>query len=68
MSTIEIELSRKKNVLLLLGAIMFVVIGFVFVMKPEEFITSITRSKTLIVMMGLGSIVFFWCVWYLWCY
>ncbi len=59
MGAIEIELSKRKTMLLLLGAVAFVAIGILFVTKPEGFNTPITRNKTLTVTLGLLSILFF---------
>jgi hypothetical protein len=59
MTEIEIPLSKKKNVLMLLGAIIFVVLGVWFVSKPENFVSSIYRNIALIRFAGMLSIVFF---------
>lgn len=59
MNVVEIELSKKKTLLLIAGAIVFVVIGVLFVIKPEEFITSINRSRTLTTVLGALSVLFF---------
>jgi hypothetical protein len=59
MTAIEIELSKKKTILLLLGALAFVAVGILFVIKPEEFVTPITRNRTLTIALGLLGILFF---------
>jgi hypothetical protein len=56
---IEIPLSKKKILLLLFGAIAFVVIGVLFLINPSIFISSIVRNTTMIFIAGLASVLFF---------
>jgi len=59
---IEILLSKKKIVLLLFGAIVFVVLGVFFVFYPTEIASSTSpryRSPELVFIVGLVSILFF---------
>lgn len=56
---IEIPLSRKKMVLSLLGAIMFVVIGFWFIIYRDQIDTPILGDPILISIIGVISILLF---------
>jgi len=60
MDRIEIPLSKKKIILLVIGALAFVIIGVFFIINPEVFvkhlnIVSITRVRTV----GIASVLFF---------
>lgn len=60
MDKIEISLSKKKIILLAIGALAFVIVGVLFIIKPEVFvqhhnIISITRVRTV----GIASVIFF---------
>lgn len=59
MTEINISLSKKKNVLMVVGAIIFVVMGVLFVYKPENFVISIYRSIAVVRLIGIASIVLF---------
>ena len=56
---IIIPLSKTKITLLTFGAIAFVVVGFLFTINPEKYVTQIFRSKELIRIAGIASIGFF---------
>lgn len=56
---IEIKLSKLKMVAMLFGAIVFVVLGILFVQNPEKFRTSIFSNPQVIFIVGLSIIVFF---------
>lgn len=56
--TIIIKLSRKKMVLAILGAILFVLLGFWLIAKREE-ITRPINSPLFIMIIGIVAIVFF---------
>ena len=56
---IEIPLSKKKILLLLFGAIAFVVIGVFFLINPSMFISTVARNPTIIFIAGLASVLFF---------
>ena len=59
MTEIEIPLSKKKTLLMLAGAIMFVVFGVLFITKPETFISPFLQNITLVRLVGMLSVVFF---------
>lgn len=56
---IEIPLSKYKISLLLIGAMIFVIIGLLFIIIPETFISSIIRKAETIQIVGIVTIVFF---------
>lgn len=56
---IEIPLSKKKMLLLLFGAVAFVVVGTLFLLKPSIFISSAFRNPAIIFIAGLASVLFF---------
>jgi hypothetical protein len=56
---IEIPLSKKKILLILFGAIAFVVIGVFFLINPSMFVTSAARNPTFIFIVGFASVLFF---------
>lgn len=56
---IEIPLSNKKMTLILLGSIVFVVIGLWFLFNPPKIDNPIFGSPTLIIIAGLVSVIFF---------
>ena len=56
---IEIELSKQKILLLLIGSILFVGLGIWFVINPDKFISSFIKSATVIFIAGIAAILFF---------
>lgn len=56
---IEIPLSKKKLALMLIGSVVFVTLGFLFVITPTSFISPYCHSATKIFISGLASILFF---------
>ncbi len=56
---IEIPLSKRKLTFGLIGSLIFVVLGILFVLYPDKFITPIMRSATTIFISGFASILFF---------
>ena len=58
MNKIEIPLSKTKIILLLLGALVFGVLGTLFVIYPEEFISPRMRSPEFIRISGITSVLF----------
>ena len=56
---IEIPLSKKKLTLMVIGSLIFVVIGILFVTNPEKYTSTIMRSPTIIFIAGIASILFF---------
>jgi hypothetical protein len=58
-SKIEIPLSKTKIVLLTLGSAAFVIMGMLFLLYPETFITSRLRSPEVIRVVGIVAVIFF---------
>lgn len=56
---IEIQLSKTKILLLLIGAAVFVVLGTLFIMNPEQFKSPIFRNKGTIRIAGIVAVAFF---------
>jgi hypothetical protein len=56
---IEIPLSKSKMVLMLIGALAFVAVGFWFVISPPTIENSYWGSPTKIAIVGYASIIFF---------
>lgn len=58
-SSIEIPLSKTKIVGLLIGAAIFVSLGFLFVIKPDKFMSSIMKNPDVIRGTGFAAVCFF---------
>lgn len=58
-TTIEIALSKTKIVGLLIGAIVFVTLGILFVINPDTFVSPIMRNPEIIRVTGIVAICFF---------
>ncbi|MEB8327731.1 hypothetical protein OO009_00060 [Flavobacteriaceae bacterium KMM 6897] len=56
---IEIQLSKTKILLLLIGAIAFVVFGILFILNPEKFQSPIFRNPETIRIAGIASVTIF---------
>jgi len=56
---IEIQLSKSKLTLMLLGCFVFVGIGTCFIINPSQYESVIMRSSTIIFVSGLLGILFF---------
>ena len=56
---IKIEISKTKLILALIGSIVFVVVGVIFVVNPTKFTSFLFRNPMLIFLSGIASIVFF---------
>jgi uncharacterized membrane protein YobD (UPF0266 family) len=56
---IEIPISKKKLILMIIGSLIFVGLGVLFVMNPEKYTSPIMRNPTVIFIAGLASILFF---------
>ena len=56
---IEIRLSKTKILLTLVGAVVFVVFGFSFILEPKYFQSSIYRNPEIIRIVGIASVAFF---------
>ncbi|WP_079240581.1 STM3941 family protein [Chryseobacterium indologenes] len=59
MNTIEIKSSKTKLILLVLGSLIFTILGVFFVVSPHKFASFIFRSVTIIRMVGIVAILFF---------
>lgn len=58
-SKTEIQISKSKLILMLLGCLVFVGIGIAFLIAPEKFKSFIMRSATIIFIAGLLGVLFF---------
>lgn len=56
---IEIQLNKSRIKLMLLGSIVFVVLGFYFMIYPERLLNDFIRSITVIFLSGLLGVIFF---------
>ena len=56
---IEIQLSKTKILLLLIGGTVFVVLGILFIMNPEQFKNPIFPNAESIIISGIAGVVFF---------
>ncbi len=56
---IEIPLSKKKILLLFIGATIFVILGILFIIIPETFISTIFINSEIIIIVGIVSVLFF---------
>ena|SRR5690242_5407426 len=56
---IEIQLSKLKLILMLLGCLIFVIAGINFVINPTKYESFIMQSSTVIFLAGILSILFF---------
>jgi hypothetical protein len=59
MTEIRIQLNKKKILFLVIGSIAFVILGILFVSKPENFVSSQYQNITLIKSIGILSMSFF---------
>jgi hypothetical protein len=59
MNRIEIPLSKTKIALLLAGAIAFVVLGILFIMTPDTFVSPVFGNPMTIRVAGIAAVVFF---------
>lgn len=57
---IEIELSKYKLLKTLLGSAVFVVIGIMFMLYPNEYTSPIMRNTLVIKIAGTVCLLFFW--------
>jgi len=58
-SKIEIPLSRAKIIGLLIGAVSLVILGVLFIISPDFFVSPIMRSSVFIRILGIAGVVFF---------
>ncbi|WP_271764832.1 STM3941 family protein [Aquimarina algiphila] len=56
---IEIELSKKKIFLLLIGALVFVILGVLFIMSPGLFASGFFRNSEIVRIIGIVAVGFF---------
>ena len=59
MNRVEIPLSKGKLLLILLGGLLFVVFGIIFIVNPEKFISARMSSPELLRLLGIASFLFF---------
>ena len=59
MTKVEIPLSKTKICLLLIGSIVFVIAGILFIITPETFISFIHPNPDTIRIAGIASVLFF---------
>ena len=59
MEKLEIFVSPRKTLILLLGSIGFVALGLFFIIKPEQLIGGMIQSKFWIQVVGAASVLFF---------
>ena len=59
MTRIEIPLSKNKITLLVIGAMVFVLLGTLFILTPETFISPIFRNTLIIKLTGMAVVLFF---------
>jgi hypothetical protein len=59
MTKIEIPLSKKRILLALFGALVFVVIGILFITIPDTFISPIFSTPQIIRIAGIPAVLFF---------
>ncbi|PWN63542.1 hypothetical protein C1631_021405 [Chryseobacterium phosphatilyticum] len=59
MNTIEIESSKTKLLLMLLGSLIFVILGVFLTTNPDIFVSVIFRNIIFIRIVGIISIIFF---------
>jgi len=56
---IEIQLSKKKLILFLIAGVVFVIVGYLGAVKPEDFVSPIFRSPEVIRISGIAGVLFF---------
>jgi hypothetical protein len=59
MDKIEIPISKTKIFILLIGTILFVIFGVLFIMTPDSFVTILFRNPQTIRLTGIASVLFF---------
>ena|ERR1700733_8553558 len=59
MTQIEIQMSKFKLILMVIGSLIFVLSGIAFFMNPSKFVSPICRSPAVIFSAGLAGILFF---------
>ena len=56
---IEIQLSKKKAMMTLIGAAFFIILGYLGATKPEDFVSPIFRNPEIIRIIGIVGVIFF---------
>lgn len=59
MDKIEIPISKTKISFLLIGALIFVILGVLFSLTPDKFTTTIFRNPQIIRIVGIVAVLFF---------
>jgi len=57
--TIEIPLNKSKIILILIGAIVFIIFGFLFIKNPESHVTTLIRSPEMVRIVGIAAVLVF---------
>src|SRR6476661_133853 len=57
--TVEIPLNKSKIILTLIGAIIFIIFGFLFLKNPESYATSFIRSPEMVRIAGIAAVLVF---------
>jgi hypothetical protein len=59
MDKLEIQISKTKISFLLIGALIFVILGVLFSLTPDKFTTTIFRNPQIIRIVGIVAVLFF---------
>jgi hypothetical protein len=59
MDKVEIQLSKTKISILLVGIILFVIFGILFIITPDTFVTRLFQNPQTIRLTGIASVMFF---------
>ncbi len=59
MNTVEIQISKKKILIILIAAFLFVVTGVLFIVTPETFLTIFFQNPQTIRLVGFIAVIFF---------
>jgi hypothetical protein len=57
--TVEIPLNKSKIILTLIGAVVFIIFGFLFIKDPQSFVTTLIRSPEMVRIAGIAAILVF---------
>ncbi|HVE57819.1 MAG TPA: STM3941 family protein [Pyrinomonadaceae bacterium] len=57
--TIEIPLNKIKIILTLIGAVIFIIFGFLFIKNPASFVTTFIRTPEMVRIVGIAAVLVF---------